>query len=69
MESRAHNLEQPGNLDQQILLLFKSNFAALEPPGSGWDGLKKRLITAAVSQTKLLPDEIVCDLSNDRCFT
>lgn len=35
MESRAHNLEQPENLDQQILRLLKNKFAALEPPGTG----------------------------------
>jgi hypothetical protein len=69
MGSGAQNLVQPENLDQQIYKLFKDKFAALEPPGSGWDGLKNRLLAAALSQPKLLPREIGCDLSDDNSFT
>lgn len=69
MESRAQNFDQPENLDQQIFQLFKNKLAAFEPPGSGWDGLKVRLLAAALSQPTQLPEENACDLSNDKYFS
>ena len=62
MESEAQNMEGLEDLDQRIFRLFKDEFAALEPPASGWDGLKNRVLTAAGSQPEQLSAEIVCDL-------